>query len=816
MIRDIDHSSELIIFHPIQPTDRFTLHFLCLPAIYFILSGKAHFRTGNRQITLNAAQLLLINSFESLAIQSEEAMIGQFILNLPLFEQKLGVPVPNHFECNSQNTPDAAVFDDLKKLLAQYALSGKEDPSCRPLLAFEILGILKTRFSQKLSRPQPLGERSGSRHLEQALKYMQQHYRESLTLKDIAGNCYVSIPYLSKLFKENFHHSIFNVLTRIRLSNAWPAVIQGMDTIEAIAQKNGFSNTRSFTKAFLAQYGNYPSDYRKNADAKKTSAQNHLAHLLLPYTRVLPASASGLIPGNTPVLQQSLQVPADAPGTTISHQLFNLLFVGDVRHISITELKNMLVSVQKGLPHTYAYVTGLLSTLLLPSMESARPDTLRLSFVHVDTILDLIVGAGLIPCIDLDCTDHGLRDIPGHTRALLGHLKNQYGLTDLKRWLFIPGSCPLNFFAPQEHALRADFEYYWQLYRIVKDTDPQIQVGSPRLQLGRYEPVWDWLMGFTEFCIAKGCICDFYSLIHYPISPGNDKNGKFTFYQNETNDMMPQMLNRFETLLSSGAIPKRPAFIVEWNTSISNQDFTNDSLFKAAHLLENLLATYDKAQGFGFSQQFDGLEMFPASFLPVHGGNGLICNNGTKKPAFWALFWLHRMGDTLLARGRGCFVTRRADSYQIYLYHPAPMGLSFAANINSLRTVDALINSSPVDAQGQPLSASAIEKLLDCRIAPAGFDIALEALPFKEYTVTRLHFTRRQCECFTKAYDRLCICPRNRLTDYWNAAVTPEILCQPYKAQSQELRKGYRLHLSYTLMPGEIAFIEVIPLRNPQ
>ena len=51
------------------------------------------------------------------------------------------------------------------------------------------------------------------------------------------------------------------------------------------------------------------------------------------------------------------------------------------------------------------------------------------------------------------------------------------------------------------------------------------------------------------------------------------------------------------------------------------------------------------------------------------GGLGLFTANGIPKASYYAFTLLRQLGDTLLGRGDGWFITRQGDSYQILLYN---------------------------------------------------------------------------------------------------------------------------------------------------
>lgn len=477
----------------------------------------------------------------------------------------------------------------------------------------------------------------------------------------------------------------------------------------------------------------------------------------------------------------------------------------------MTELKKVLPSLKETFGFTYVYVSGLLSQLMLQTIDTSGSRSPLISFVHTDAVLDIFIDAGFIPCIDLYSINHKLNDLPYYTRSFLEHYRDKYGIKEIENWFFILGYCPLNFFGEDTTNEALDFKQYKDLMDTIKTISPCIQAGSPLFQLGSSKQVWYWFIDFLDYCNNNNCIPDFYSIIHYPISHGKWTEKAFTFRQNETLDNMEKQLTRLEEIFLSRPLDKRPMYIIEWNTSISNKDFTNDSIYKAAQIFKTLLENYDRAMAFGYSMSHDGLEMFPASPLPIHGGKGLICSNGVKKPAYWAMLLLRQMGDMLICRGDGYFITRKEKAYQIYLYNETALSASMAAdNTSSLQLVN-IINSTPVDEKLQPLSAQSMEvRILSNTAVSTCFNITLDGLECDSYTITTIQLKQQQCSIYAKAYDGLCICPSSKLSNYWNCMTTPQIYCEQKSIpECKNNVSEHQLELKYILAPGEIAYIEI-------
>lgn len=805
MIHPIDNYSDYIIYHRIQPSDRLQLDYLCCPSIYMIPAGTVRLFLEGKSLSLTTSDIMIINSYEGFSFQFQNAIVCQFIINLPLFEQKLGIPIPDYFEYRNLNNNQSELLNPFKSMLVGY-IHNLSDPNAildRQLLAFEIFHYMTSHFAaQKPERLSSKENASGLKHIQQAMNYMQHHYKEPLTVQNIADHCYVSIPYLSRLFKEHFNKSIFNILTQIRLANAWTSVMYSKNTIESIASNYGFSNARAFSKAFFEQYGDYPSRYREQRTALTSVSENIEEELLKLLVQYQPYTS-----------QRMNNIYAHVKNTshTLKHHLWNILFIGDVRHISVTELKKILPPTKETFGYTCVYISGLLSQLMLQTIATSGSCNPLISFVHTDAVLDIFIDAGFIPCIDLYSINHGLNNLSYYTRSFLEHYRDKYGIKEIEKWFFILGYCPLNFFGDETTDEALDFKQYKDLMDTIKMISPCIQAGSPLFQLGSNKQVWYWFIDFLDYTHKNNCIPDFYSIIHYPISHGKWTEKAFTFSQNETLDNMEKQLSRLEEIFLSRPLDKRPIYIIEWNTSISNKDYTNDSIYKAAQIFKTLLENYDRAMSFGYSMFHDSLEMFPASPLPIHGGKGLICNNGVKKPAYWALLLLRQMGDQLICRGHGYFITRKEKTYQIYLYNETDLSTSMAAdNTSSLQLVN-IINSIPVNEKLQPLSAQSMEvRILSSKASSTCFNITLDGLDCDSCTVTAIQLKQQQCSIYTQAYDGLCICPSSRLSHYWNCMTTPQISCDKISVPKRKNTvPTHLLELKYILAPGEIAYIEI-------
>ncbi|KIL41862.1 histidine kinase [Gordoniibacillus kamchatkensis] len=112
---------------------------------------------------------------------------------------------------------------------------------------------------------------AGSRHKEKSsmrdiAKYIETHYREELSLHDIAARFFLSREYISRKFKQEFGVNLSDFLTEIRMRKAKLLLQNPNLRISEVAADVGFSDDKYFSKVFKKATGLSPAEYRKQRD----------------------------------------------------------------------------------------------------------------------------------------------------------------------------------------------------------------------------------------------------------------------------------------------------------------------------------------------------------------------------------------------------------------------------------------------------------------------------------------------------------------------------------------------------------------------
>ena len=153
--------------------------------------------------------------------------------------------------------------DDIKRIFAEIA---RED-SCSDKFSEEAIRSLLAQLIIMAVRHEPRREETvpSSSFIEEAVRYVQNNYQNSICLDDIAKSCGVSKVHLSRRFKEKIGIGLNEYIAIYRLKTAKELLLtRDKMNISEVAFDCGFNDSNYFSWLFKKTYGVTPSQYRKN------------------------------------------------------------------------------------------------------------------------------------------------------------------------------------------------------------------------------------------------------------------------------------------------------------------------------------------------------------------------------------------------------------------------------------------------------------------------------------------------------------------------------------------------------------------------
>lgn len=672
--------------------------------LILVLKGDCTVVTGDRVTSMHEDDILLVNDNTVHELRCEAPCT---LISLLIDTSRVeGVEGPLFFDCDSSAERNKARFDSLKRIIAELAKANAsalpENEYYNRSAIYSVLCELTKNFraDEKSTNTLRYTER-----LNRILQYIEEHYREGLTLNEVADRFHFSVPYLSSFFKRYVGQNFQTYYNGFRLERAVNDLLGTDLPIEQIAENNGFPNARAFVTSFKAKYGTLPSLYRRSVPQPDESddagpdvdlAVNSYMSLLTKYLP-RPGEAEHAQKGNdgTGKLVYRDGISAESAGTPLKHTFRIFTSVSRAKELLFSDVQNMLRELQGEIGFEYIKFHGLLSDDMMVYTEDEH-GTPHYSFVYIDKAFDFLLSIRLKPLVQFSYMPKALAKDPGHTvyftpyvismpkdmgkwvslvSALTRHLIARYGPDTVRTWLFCCWNEPdttTNLFGFERD--EDFFALYRATYETVKGIDASLRFGSPSLLIA-YDVNQQWCSRYIRWCQEHACVPDFMNIHYYD----NDfSDGSFEGHRpahprherlNRDEDSFSKCITKNKSLFTEWGIGDLPVYLTEWNLTVSHRNLLNDTCFKSCYLAKNLLENYDRLDSFGYWVLTDMIEETFPSREEFHGGLGLYTHDGIKKPHYFVFRFLNRLGDSLIAQGKGYFVTRSALGIQVIAYN---------------------------------------------------------------------------------------------------------------------------------------------------
>ncbi len=104
-------------------------------------------------------------------------------------------------------------------------------------------------------------EKRSDKFVYMAKRYIHEHYREKLTLSEIAEHLKISPGYLSSTFSRYMNRTVSDYIAEVKIEHAKELIDSGQYLIYEIADQLGFENAYYFSKVFKKVTGMAPKNY---------------------------------------------------------------------------------------------------------------------------------------------------------------------------------------------------------------------------------------------------------------------------------------------------------------------------------------------------------------------------------------------------------------------------------------------------------------------------------------------------------------------------------------------------------------------------
>ncbi|WP_310607599.1 helix-turn-helix domain-containing protein [Buttiauxella brennerae] len=534
----------------------------------------------------------------------------------------------------------------------------------------DIFCILIQYFKTEPSQAQRL---EYSPKISKAVVWIEEHYRENMTLAQIAAHLHVTSAHLSRLFTAETGVNYRTWLTRVRFRHAAREIALTSTPIGQITSDNGFASMKRFSLLFRERYGMLPSKYRQGV---KSGAIVHE-----PEQQMLPGSTQVMGEMNSVELFSLLS--QQAPGELIQpkwrHNLKTqhihlrygatgqpikqhgyVVAVGDFEELLKHHVQQQLACLKERLlvfqVETGDPLSGLFLSQVIQTGETS-PTWSRWS--NLDLATCFLKKLAISPVINISPFTSSFsfaeylkwfRDFIRHNILLLG---KEY----VESWAFI---LDINQCEPSRSVIPKTYEH--ELINIIRTLVPQCKIGlawSKQIEIERCLPVLrnQEFMQFIDFIGVSFSPNDNYDFVAHPESlPGDThcaEQQKFC--------VMIRKLRKYGVA--------KPLYLQSWSTFTGNTLRTNGLFFRGALLMDMLLTLPDEIVKLGVWLNSELQHEVSSSPVIETNSLSLFFNAITKRPIFHIITLKERLAGELFSSGPCWVATHNNGVFNILLFN---------------------------------------------------------------------------------------------------------------------------------------------------
>lgn len=667
--------------------------------ILYVLEGSMKIGVREEELSLTQNKFIIINENENLSISNKNNVFAILFEIYPetisMFSKRQSLQFVSKI-INAKVEKNSEMHGVMMKLIQLYISKDEIDSLFVYNNILKLLSLLVDGYGISLSDHENNNYKNiQTKRLDEIITYIHRYYMTPLSLQEIADKNYVSVPYISKIFKNQIGCTFTEYVSEIRLNHVINDLVITELSITKIALDNGFPNLGAFNRVFKAKFDDTPANWRKNqkkdsqlknekvlSELEDKNIREKISYILENEKEVIPNIASKY-------KNISVSINEGKPLFKSWKQSIN---IGYARDVLDSDYKDQLIVMQEELGFTYARFWGIFSDDMIDEYESSSGK--KYNFKNIDKLLNFLLKNNLKPIIELGLkskiiskstseklilrqfsnVNRSLSDWKELMNAFLEHCISSYGRGEVEKWYFEVYRHDIDI-AISSNKTNAEFSknlkinldentktyedyflFFEAFYVPIKNLLPNSKVGGCGLNLEFQNGTIETILKVWHKRKIKP---DYFSIYIYPVdfNVTNEEIPVFNFHSRDLNYVSNRLKNMHESLEKNG-FHNAELNVTEWNSSISNRDYLNDSCFKAAYIAKSIIHSLEQVNFFSYWLYSDLFGEFNDWEGIFYGGAGLITKNGIKKPGFYVFKLLNNLGSEIIDKGDNYIITK--------------------------------------------------------------------------------------------------------------------------------------------------------------
>ena len=231
--------------------------------LFYIVGGKGQFLIQDQLYPVDANNLVVINpNVTHTEVSLNAQPLEYIVLGIEGIELQTSDTTNGQFSILDQ-FESVEISSCLRNILRETELksTGYEDV-CQAYMEILLIRLMRNIALAIPSEPQSV---SANRQCAAIRRYIDLHFKEALTLEQLAEESHMSKYYLSHTFKREYGVSPINYMISRRIEESKYLLAETDLSMSQIAQLLGFSSLSYFSQVFRKTQGLTPMEYRQNA-----------------------------------------------------------------------------------------------------------------------------------------------------------------------------------------------------------------------------------------------------------------------------------------------------------------------------------------------------------------------------------------------------------------------------------------------------------------------------------------------------------------------------------------------------------------------
>lgn len=232
--------------------------------LFFIVGGKGQFQIQDQLYPVNINNLVIINPNVSHTEVSLNAQPLEYIvLGIEGIELATSENSNGQF-CILDHVESVEISSCLRNILREMELknTGYEDV-CQAYMEILVIRLMRNTALAVPTEPQTISVNSQCAAVR---RYIDLHFKESLTLEQLAQEAHMNKYYLSHAFKREYGVSPINYMISRRIEESKYLLAETDLSMSQISQLLGFSSLSYFSQVFRRTQSISPKEYRQGTN----------------------------------------------------------------------------------------------------------------------------------------------------------------------------------------------------------------------------------------------------------------------------------------------------------------------------------------------------------------------------------------------------------------------------------------------------------------------------------------------------------------------------------------------------------------------